>query len=438
MTRRPRILLLHPPGDGHRLYQLDGYCSQPQKGPFRWHPLEFVALGAAWRDQAELTVMDLGPRHDDGAALPTADLVVALAGAYGWHHQAGWLETLLRRGVRLVLSGDLPRHEPARVFARLPGLHGILPELAAPPAVDAALAGDGLWQAGDDGWQIPTVPHGFRLGAQDFSRWDHRLYRLPFTARRPFASVFSQVGCPHTCSYCMLQHYTAAFRDPDDFAAECRALRDAGARHLYVRDATLNSSPRHLDRVLPILQQTGLPWNAFARLDGISEHAPALRAAGCTVLQFGLDAVDPAGLGRWGKAWRGSSVEAEIRTVREHGIVAVGHFVAGLENGVSPAAIADHAHRIGLDWATITPLMHRPGTDLWARRPEEDPEAGLEPPATLEQAVRAATRRFYLHPARLLRTGRRFAGEPMLGLRAACSLWARPPADSPSAGGTLE
>jgi hypothetical protein len=430
MSRRPRILLLHPPGTPGRLYQLDGYCSQPQKGPFRWHPLDFVAFSSAWTATAEIVVRDLGSTVDTGrlpAEIDAADVVVGLIGAWGWPVQRRFWQRVIARGRPTYVSGDLARHEPAFVFASLPGLTGILPELATPPSVAdlREAGGERMWRPGRGAWARPPVPRDFRLGRQPFDAWNHGLYKLPFTARRPWASVMTQVGCPHPCSYCILGDYAPAFRDVEDLRDDLANLRRAGARHLYVRDATLNSSPKHLGRVLPQLGATGLPWNAFGRLDGIGAHARDLRAAGCHTLQFGLESPQPERLAAWGKRWRGAPVAEELAAIRAAGIRTVGHFVLGLDEASSARDIVDFADAIGLDWATISPLMRRPGTDLWTSPPGPTDNLGLEDDAAQAAEVAAAMRRFYLQPRRLSRIGGRFLRDPGLALCSARGLWTR-------------
>ncbi len=430
MRQLPRLLLLHPPGRAGQLYQLDGYCSQPQKGPFRWHPLDFVAFASSWANHAAITIRDLGATVDTDVVphdIKDADVIVGLIGAWGWPTQRRFWQRIIALGKPVFLSGDIARHEPAFVFASLPGLAGIIPELAAPPTVAElhTRSGARLWRTGAAAWARPPVPQGFRLGAQPFANWDHRLYRLPFTARHPWASVITQVGCPHPCNYCILGDYAPAFRDMADLDDELASLRRAGVRHLYIRDATLNSAPKHLDRVLPHLAATGLPWNAFARLDGIGARAGDFAAAGCRVLQFGLETPHPDALDSWGKRWRGETVAAELAAVRAVGIRTVGHFVLGLDAIATARDLVDYADQIGLDWATISPLMRRPGSALWTRPNAPTDDLDLEEGGRHGAEIAAAMRRFYLHPRRVFGLTGRFLGEPTLALRAMAGLWPR-------------
>lgn len=398
---RPRILFLHPPA-GLVRYQLDGYCSQPQKGPFRWHPLDFAAMASRVHPDAEAAVLDLGTtRRVPKLEFSNWHAIVGLIGAYGWRHHVGfWREVLAATTVPVLLSGDIARHDPRRVFETLPGLAGIIPELAAPPSVDALLGAPAtaVWRPGAAAFRLPAVAGEFRLGIQPAGLWDQRLYRLPFGNAEPFASLLTQVGCPHHCEYCILSTYRPAFRDMAEVREEARQLHRAGARHLYVRDATLNSTPAHLDAVLDALAPVGLTWNAFARVDGIGAAAHRLYSSGCRVLMFGFDSFDAATLARYGKRLRGD-IAADVAAVRRAGIRTVGHFVLGLENdpGAEPAAIARFAESLGLDWLTITPLMRRPGTSHWPAA--SDPETAAVDPA-LPPAAKLALGTFYAHPRR--------------------------------------
>ncbi len=401
-----RVLLLHPPGDGRARYQLDGYCSQPQKGPFRWHPLDFCAFAARLAtDGADVRILDLGIKGAGDPPLEDCyDAILGLVGAWGWPAQrAFWRRVLATTRAPLFLSGDLARHEPRYVFDELPGLAGIVPELAAAPTLDE-LAGESprVWRPSQERFDLPRPPKGFRIGVQPFEAWDLGRYHLPFNTPEPFASVFTQVGCPHRCDYCILSTYDPAFRDMDEIFAELEAARRAGCRHVYVRDATFNSAPSHYLAVAERLGSLGLSWNAFARIDGIAEHAEALRAAGCRILQFGIDSPDPETLASRRKDTRDTDVREALDAVSRAGIRTVGHFVYGLETPpIAPGDIAGYASRVGLDWLTISPLMVRPGTSLWSGTAEDRFEA-LD--ARKVPSVLPALLRFYGHPGRIAST----------------------------------
>ena len=124
---RPRILFLHPRAGSVR-YQLDGYCSQPQKGPFRWHPLDFVALASAVHPSADVTVVDLGThRRTPALRLQSWNAIVGLIGAYGWrHHVEFWREVLAQTSAPVTIwQGDADNWTPPAMAdalaAALPG-----------------------------------------------------------------------------------------------------------------------------------------------------------------------------------------------------------------------------------------------------------------------------------------------------------------------------
>lgn len=363
-----RIALVHPSSRSGARYQLDGYCSQIQKGIFRWHPLDFLALSSAWSSVGALVTIIDGQASTAPDSLAQYDAVVSLVGSYGWYDHLPFLRKLAHVHPRVFLSGDIARHEPAYVFAALPEIAGIIPELSVPPALDdlsSLRATQALWRPGSHTMSVPGPADQFRLGIQDFHSWDHARYSVPFTKRWPVASVLTQVGCPYTCDYCMLSEYPAALRSYDELATELRQLRGQGAKQIYVRDATLNSTRAHLERVLDLLGHTGVPWNAFARIEGIGKWAPALARAGANVLQFGLDSPNAESLAKHKKQTHPMQVRESLSALRRAGIQTAGHFVLGLENDGGGPAIAAYARDIGLDWFTISPLTVRPGTAMW-------------------------------------------------------------------------
>jgi hypothetical protein len=368
VTVSNRILLLHPPGAFPRKYQLDGYCSQVQKGPFRWHPLDFISFSS--RPGVNARVLDLGAGFSGllpALRITNFDAVIGLIGACGWRQHLAFWKRILKRGIPVFLSGDIARIQPRTVFDALPGLSGIIPELALPPSPEDLFDRESplVWRPGGQRYERPIVGREFSLGIQDFGIWSRGLYRLPFSTPEPFASVITQVGCPHRCRYCILSDYSPAKRRLDEVREELKRLRHDGTRHVYIRDATLNSSPEHLAAVCDLMRESGFSWNAFARLDGVGEHARLLAASGCSLLQFGLDSPDPETLSRFGKRTTGREKQ-ELDALRQNGIRSTGHYLFGLETpAATPLHIARTAHRLGLDWLTITPLMHRPGTGSW-------------------------------------------------------------------------
>ncbi len=368
--KKTKILLLHPPASKVSKYQLDGYCSQPQKGNFRWHPIDFICFSSALRNEADICVLDLGTvkSYNLNQINKKFAYIIGLIGAYGFYDHVAFYAKLLQSGEKLYLSGDVSRYSPKIVFDQLNGLQGIIPELSLPPSVSDFSDKSSLkiWRPNQNEYLLPILQNDFLVGIQNFNIWDHKLYHLPFPVHEPFASVISQVGCPYNCDYCILSQYPSSIRNLNEFEEELKELEKNGVKHIYVRDATLNSSQKHLENICSIMNKFNFTWNAFARINNIGKNAKMLYDSGCRILQFGIDSIDYETLKNNEKRTDFEKIEIELNCLKKAKIETVGHFIFGLErNPVPSMKIAEYAHKIKLDWMTITPFMLRPGTKYW-------------------------------------------------------------------------
>lgn len=401
---KPKILLLHPPAPKGLKYQLDGYCSQPQKGVFRWHPVDLCCFASRLHPTCDLTILDLGRTcHLPSVSFKNFDAVIGLVGAFSWNSLKLFWKGIIDQGVPVFLSGDIARHDPEFVFLNLPGLKGILPEMAAPPSWEdlSSITSPLVWRPSQPEYSFPPVGQGFKIGIQPFSLWKKELYRLPFDVSHPFASIVTQVGCPHQCQYCILSSYSLAQRNYDEIEEELAHLKFLKIRHLYIRDGMLNTSDQHLEKICSLMRKYHFSWNAFAHLLNAGKHVPLFQKSGCRVLQFGFDSINREVLKTHRKAVPISWEEA-LKPFHKSGIKTVGHFIHGLEKEpLSPMELAEFAHGLKLDWMTTTPLMHRPGTAFWNSNKLEQ----IEPSAPeISGSIRNSMFWFYSRPSRIFHT----------------------------------
>jgi uncharacterized radical SAM superfamily protein len=368
--KNTKILLLHPPASNISKYQLDGYCSQPQKGIFRWHPIDFIALSSRLKKDADISILDLGHvnKYNLNNIRNKFDYIIGLIGAYGFYDHVAFYSKLLQSGEKIFLSGDISRYSPLIVFDQLIGLQGIIPELSVSPSVNDFSEENSpkIWRPKQYKYILPVANNNFLLGIQNFNLWNHKLYHLPFPVHEPFASVISQVGCPYNCHYCILSCYSSSLRNLNELEEELKELEKSGVKHIYIRDATLNSTQKHLENICEIMTKFNFTWNAFARIDNIGANAKMLYDSGCRILQFGIDSIDSITLINNNKKSDFEKIEMELNCLKKAKVETVGHFIFGLENHpISPMKIAEYAHKIELDWLTITPFMLRPGIKSW-------------------------------------------------------------------------
>lgn len=347
------------------------------------------------------------------------DAVIGLAADVSWPEDVRFYRRLVAAGAapRLLLSGDVPRFESQRAFDEIAACEAIITDFTAQGPGRLLLEGVGSDPDGlilrDGGprpcrertWTSPVARHELLTG---------RAYRLPFHGAQPFASVLASYGCPFSCSFCNTGSLAFKGRDPAEVAAEVVRVRELGYRRMYLRDATANGHrARWIETCHAIAgaAKGQIGWNVFATFRPFdAEMAQAMAAAGCEVVQFGIETSDAELRAETGKAFDNESARAAVRYAHEAGIRVCGHFVLGLP-GQSADDVRDSARfarDLDLDWASFNLAAARPGTGL---RLEADARGipggdasgdgfiqGLAdvPAATLKRLRRQAILRFYL------------------------------------------
>lgn len=112
-------------------------------------------------------------------------------------------------------------------------------------------------------------------------------------------------GCPFTCSFCT-EHLTSphfATAPGDTVAADVAAFAAAPKPwYLWICDPLFGARRDHLALVCSHLAATGLPFLVESRVDVLHpDDVPALAAAGCNLIYFGLEAVSRRSLAALGK-----------------------------------------------------------------------------------------------------------------------------------------
>jgi radical SAM superfamily enzyme YgiQ (UPF0313 family) len=249
---------------------------------------------------------------------------------------------------------------------------------------------------------------------------------LPFyLAHGGILGLQTQRGCAFRCAYCtypLLEGGAPRGFDPGAVAAEALALEAAGARFLFLTDSVFNGAPDHALAVAAAFGRADLrtPWGAyFAPTAPPPGFYPAMRAAGCTHVEFGTDALSEPVLRRLHKPFRVADALAAHAAARAAGLH-VAHFLALGAPGERPETLDETlaaCERLegavvflfcglriypgtALAEAALAEGQLAPGEDLLAPRYYEPP--GLPLPALAERVARRAEGR----PAWILGHGR--------------------------------
>ena len=156
-----------------------------------------------------------------------------------------------------------------------------------------------------------------------------------YLARGGMLGLQTQRGCTLRCVYCTYPEIEGRVLrpfDPGALLAEARALEEAGARYLVLADSVVNADPAHALAVADAFRRGGLriPWGGFfaptARHADLAGFYGALRAAGCTHVEFGTESLSDPVLARMRKPFRRDDVLGAHAAARAAGLH-VAHFI---------------------------------------------------------------------------------------------------------------
>jgi tRNA A37 methylthiotransferase MiaB len=219
-----------------------------------------------------------------------------------------WERASLRRAVEwvedlyptttLILGGQysnlkyhkiLTDHRFVRYIVRGDG------ELAIPALIRALRMGDGLEEVSNLVWRDPDT-HAVR--ANDLHYIDLDAEPSPtLQGTYPVVPYESMRGCPFSCKYCSFPaaspkwRYKSAQKIADDFA---RYREENGAQYIKAMDSTFTVPPTRLRRLLPLLADVGVPWEAYTRANSLTDQKVIadLERAHCRGLSIGFESMN--------------------------------------------------------------------------------------------------------------------------------------------------
>jgi radical SAM superfamily enzyme YgiQ (UPF0313 family) len=205
--------------------------------------------------------------------------------------------------------------------------------------------------------------------------------------RQPYASVYTTLGCPFKCSFCMInvfQHTNKYRRRTPALVVEQIAglYTDYGVRTFKIADEMFVLSESHY---LPICEGlAALPFAdelniwAYARIDTVKpETLATLRRAGIRWLALGIESGSAHVRDGAKKSLDENDILLTVRAIQQAGISVLGNFIFGLpdDTAESMRATLDLALSLDLDFANFYSAMAYPGSALFAQaRPEDLPE----------------------------------------------------------------
>jgi radical SAM superfamily enzyme YgiQ (UPF0313 family) len=342
-------------------------------------------------DQAALRVAEAAPRL---ALLSTDSLnsgdVTKMAAA------SDVLQSLRRSapGIPTALEGVVPSAYPERMLREEGADYVILGE-AFQPVVDLVGAlrkgkPDGpiagvYWLDGDR--FVPSArpalvkdPDSLPFVAWDLLPMDR--YRAHYWhcfddlgRRQPYASIYTNLGCPYTCTFCNVNVVAgkANFRPrtPENVLEEIDLLVTRyGIRNLRIVDNVFTIRPDLCEKLCDLLAGRGYDLNiwVYARVETIKslDLLRKMRKAGIRWIAYGIEAASERVRDAVDKGSSAQVIDRAVEMTRQAGIWIGGNFIFGLpeDDRDSMRRTLDMALEYNFEYANFYAAMAYPGTEL--------------------------------------------------------------------------
>ncbi len=233
--------------------------------------------------------------------------------------------------------------------------------------------------------------------------------------RQPYASIYTNLGCPYTCSFCNVNAVagTANFRarTPENVVEEIDLLvKQYGVRNLRIVDNVFTIRPDLVEKLCDMLIQRdyGLNFWAYCRVETIKspELLRKMKKAGVNWVAYGIEAADDKVRDAVDKGSSQAVIDRAIEMTRQADINIVGNFIFGLPEDTHETMqkTFDMAKQYLFEYANFYAAMAYPGTELH----EQAKKDGIQLPKTWkgygqysEEALPMSTK--YLTSAEVLR-----------------------------------
>ena len=206
------------------------------------------------------------------------------------------------------------------------------------------------------------------------------------TKKQPFASLYTSLGCPYKCSFCMIniinradnsEHITSQdsnkFRwwSPEFIIKQFDYFAEQGVKNIKISDELFVLNPNHFLKICNMIIERKYDFNiwAYSRIDTCKpEYLEVLKKAGVNWLGLGIE--NPSNVIRK-KVHKDAFKEVKIidfvKIVQNHGINVGANFIFGLpeETKESMEFTLNFALETNLEMANFYSAMAYPGSPLY-------------------------------------------------------------------------
>ncbi len=384
--RRPKILLLNPPGK--RLYLRDYYCSKISQADYINHPIDLLFLSGRLARIGDVRLVDavvdrLSPEVClERVAQIRPDIIVGLIASVSYAEDIAFYSRLRQRVECFVaLSGDILVERRVERLRELAFADAFVHDFASDD-LPRLLEGANLESLANLTVRIGGVARATPI-RRESGRLDsfpvplHELfagkkYRYPFVRSRRFATVLTEFGCPYPCNFCIMSTLGWRVRPVGNVLEELDAVFRLGVRELFVLDQTFGLNRARAVELLESMCQRayGFGWVCFSRPDVVEDDLlEKMRRAGCHTVILGVESGSEEILEAAQKGYRTSQIKRGFELCHKHGLRTVGTIVVGLpeETWESFDTTLEFLGELSPGYVSINVAVPRMGTPLRQR-----------------------------------------------------------------------
>jgi anaerobic magnesium-protoporphyrin IX monomethyl ester cyclase len=195
------------------------------------------------------------------------------------------------------------------------------------------------------------------------------------SARQPYASIYTSLGCPYHCSFCCINapfgKSSYRMRRPERVVSEIDFLvKTHEVKTFKIIDEMFVLNERHVMAICDLLIELGHDLNiwAYARVDSVKPHMlEKLRKAGIQWLALGIESGSKHVRDGAEKSLKNEDMIGIVRQIQEAGIKVIGNYIFGLPDDTAETMreTLDLAKELNCEFANLYSAMAYPGSPLY-------------------------------------------------------------------------
>jgi anaerobic magnesium-protoporphyrin IX monomethyl ester cyclase len=208
--------------------------------------------------------------------------------------------------------------------------------------------------------------------------------------KQPFASLYTSLGCPFKCSFCMInspfndgniKNNTFRHWSPQHVIKTFDKLADLGFTNIKIADEMFVYKPAHFLELCKLIIERGYKFNiwAYARIDTIRDsYLETLKKAGVNWLGLGIESANQVVRQEVTKGkFQDLNIREIVSKISDYDICSGGNFIFGLpkDDYDSMNQTLELALDLKTEYANFYSAMAYPGSQLHRDFSSSDPQA---------------------------------------------------------------